>query len=72
LYERKKKILPNIEGTGRICWFTLEQAEVATGKGGWYPAPEPERKEEEQEIEIFEIEIEGQPEKPKRGRKPKQ
>jgi hypothetical protein len=48
----------------------LEQAEVATGKGGWYPAPEPKKQEEE--IEDLEIDNEGQPEKPKRGRKPKQ
>jgi hypothetical protein len=70
LYERKKKILPNIEGQVEFAWFTLEQAEVATGKGGWYPAPEPKKQEEE--IEDLEIDNEGQPEKPKRGRKPKQ
>jgi hypothetical protein len=70
--KERKRYSRILRGQVEFAWFTLEQAEVATGKGGWYPAPEPERKEEEQEIETFEIEIEGQPEKPKRGRKPKQ
>ena len=68
--KERKRYSRILRGQVEFAWFTLEQAEVATGKGGWYPAPEPEK--QEQEIETFEIEIEGQPEKPKRGRKPKQ
>jgi hypothetical protein len=68
--KERKRYSRILRGQVEFAWFTLEQAEVATGKGGWYPAPEPKKQEEE--IEDLEIDNEGQPEKPKRGRKPKQ
>jgi hypothetical protein len=68
--KERKRYSRILRGQVEFAWFTLEQAEVATGKGGWYPAPEPKKQEEE--IKHLEIDNEGQPEKPKRGRKPKQ
>jgi hypothetical protein len=68
--KERKRYSRILRGQVEFAWFTLEQAEVATGKGGWYPAPEPKKQEEE--IQDLEIDNEGQPEKPKRGRKPKQ
>ena len=68
--KERKRYSRILRGQVEFAWFTLEQAEVATGKGGWYPAPEPEKQEEE--IQDLEIDNEGKQEKPKRGRKPKQ